>query len=49
MSDHPAAGPENNVYTVLLMLAVVVVGAATIYLAIQSQYLFGTWNPFTGA
>ncbi len=49
MSDRPAESPDNDVYTVLLMLAVVVVGAATIYLAIHSQAMFGTWNPFTGA
>lgn len=49
MSDRPAASPENDVYTVLLMFATILVAGATIFLAIRSQDLFGTWNPFTGA
>jgi hypothetical protein len=47
MSDDPAGGkPENGIYTVLLILATVMLGAATIYLAVRGQQLFGTWNPF---
>ena len=49
MSDGPIGKPEHDVYTVLLILATIVVGAATVYLAIRSQQLFGTWNPFSGA
>ena len=49
MSEGPAGvGPESDVYTVLLIIATLVVAAATIFLALKSQQLFGTWNPFTG-
>ena len=44
-----AAQPENNVYTVLLIVATVLVAGATIFLATRSQALFGSWNPFSGA
>ena len=48
MSDRPAGSqPENNIYTVLAMMALVVVAAGTIFLAVRSQQLFGTWNPFS--
>lgn len=49
MSDRPGGPAENDVYTVLLVLATVLVAGATVFLAIQSQKLYGTWNPFTGA
>ncbi len=50
MSEKPEAGrPENNVYTVLVILATVLVAAATIYLGIRGQQLFGSWNPFSFA
>ena len=50
MSEPPAgSGPGNNVYTVLLILATVVVVCATLYLAVRSQQLFGHWSPFGGA
>lgn len=49
MSERPAGRPENDVYTVLVMLAAVVVAAATVYLAIKGQQLFGSWNPFSPA
>ena len=50
MSEGPAASrPKNDVYTVLLILATVLVAGATIFLAIRSQQLFGSWNPFSGA
>ncbi len=49
MGDSPAGQPEHNVYTILVIVATVVVGAATVFLAFQSQRLFGSWNPFTGA
>ncbi len=49
MSEGPAEGqPENNVYTVLVILATVLVAAATVYLAVRSQHLFGSWSPFGG-
>lgn len=47
MSESPAGQkPENDVYTVLLILATVLTAGATIYLAMRSQALFGSWNPF---
>ena len=49
MSDRPAERPGNDVYTLLTMLATVIVAAATVYLAIRSEQLFGSWNPFSGA
>ncbi len=50
MSERPAGGkPENNVYTVLLIVATIMVAATTVYLAIASQRLFGSWNPFSPA
>lgn len=50
MSDRPAAGkPESNVYTVLLLIATILVAGATVFLAVKSQHLFGSWNPFTRA
>lgn len=48
MSDTPGdVKAEHNVYTVLLILATVLVAGATIYLAVRSQQLFGDWNPFS--
>ena len=50
MSEQPAGGqPEHSVYTVLLILATVIVAGATVYLAVRSQQLFGSWSPFGGA
>lgn len=50
MSERPAESqPENDIYTVLVILATILVAAATVYLAVRSQQLFGTWNPFSGA
>ena len=50
MSESPAPDrPQNDVYTVLVILAAVVVAGATIYLAVRSQQLFGSWNPFSGS
>ena len=49
MSDRPAGQPVNDCYTLLVVLATVVVAAATVYLAVRSQHLFGTSNPFGGA
>lgn len=49
MSDRPAGQPANDSYTLLVIIATVVVAGATVYLAVRSQQLFGTWNPFGGA
>ena len=49
MSDRPIGQPEDNVYTVLLAVAAIVVVAATIFLAVRGQQIFGSWNPFTRA
>jgi hypothetical protein len=50
MGERPAGSqPEHNVYTVLLILATAFVAAATVYLAISSQQLFGSFNPFGGS
>jgi hypothetical protein len=50
MSEGPiGAQPENDVYTVFLILATVVVAAATVFLAVRCHQLFGSWNPFSGA
>lgn len=47
MSESPAGQkPENDVYTVLLILATVLTAGATVFLAMRSQVLFGSWNPF---
>ena len=49
MSEGPASDrPPNDVYTVLLILATVVVVGATVYLAVRHQELFGSWSPFSG-
>ncbi len=50
MSEGPAPSKApHDVYTVLVILATVLVAGATIYLAIRSQQLFGSWNPFSGS
>ncbi len=49
MSDRPTGSAPNDVYTILLILATVLMAGATIYLAVRSQQLFGSWNPFSGA
>ena len=47
MSEQPTGTkPENDIYTVLVILATVLVAGATVYLAVRSQQLFGSWNPF---
>lgn len=48
MSEGPVEGnPEHNIYTMLLIIATVYVGAGTVFLAVKSQELFGSWNPFS--
>jgi len=46
MSDRPTTPPESDIYTVLIIFATVLVIGATIFLAMRSQQLFGSWNPF---
>ncbi len=45
MSDRPGSKASNDVYTILLGLAAILVGSATLALAMRSAALFGTWNP----
>lgn len=50
MSERPGgAGPPNDIYTILVIIATVLVAAATIFLSVRSYQLFGDWNPFSGA
>lgn len=50
MGDRPGSTPaENDIYTILLIFATLLVAGATVYLAVRSQQLFGSWNPFSGA
>ena len=49
MGEQSGEGPPNDVYTVMLIMATVLLAGATIYLAARSHHLFGSWNPFTGA
>jgi len=49
VSEGPVGKPDHDIYTVLVMLATLVSAAATVFLAVRSQQLFGTWNPFSGA
>jgi len=48
MSEAPSGGQAgHNIYTVLVILATVLVAGATVYLAVRSQQLYGDWNPFS--
>ena len=48
MSEDPSGGnPDHNVYTVLVILATIVVASATVYLGVRTHQLFGSWNPFS--
>jgi len=50
MSDRPGnTQTQSDIYTILLIFATLLVAGATVYLAIRSQQLFGSWNPFSGA
>ncbi len=50
MAEGPGVGrADSNVYTILLIIATVVMIGATVYVGIRHQQLFGTLNPFTGA
>lgn len=48
MSERPAGRPQEDIFSVLLIVAVVFVAGATIFLTVRSQQLFGHWNPFVG-
>ena len=50
MGEGPIGGqPDNDVYTVLVILAAILVLGATIYMGVRADQLFGSWNPFSGA
>jgi len=50
MSDRPDADrPPSDVYTILLMLSTILLAGSTIFLAMRSHQLFGSFNPFSGA
>ncbi|GIK16301.1 MAG: hypothetical protein FLDDKLPJ_01008 [Phycisphaerae bacterium] len=50
MSDRPTSfRPESDVYSVLLIVATVVVLSGTAFLLMRCQQLFGSLNPFGGA
>ena len=48
MSEGPVSTPESDIYTIMLIVATIVIATGTIYLGARMQFLFGTWNPFTG-
>lgn len=49
MSEGPIYKPESDVFTVLLIIATVLVLAATVFLIWHSNTTFGSWNPLSGA
>ncbi len=50
MSDGPSGNyAEDDLATVLLIVATAMLIGGTIYIAMRSQALFGSWNPFSGA
>lgn len=51
MSDRPSSGirHSSDIYTVLLILATLLLVGSTIYLMVRSNALFGSWLPFGGA
>ncbi len=49
MSDGPRNYADDDVTTVLLIVATAMVIGATVFIAVKSQELFGSWNPFSGA
>jgi hypothetical protein len=46
MSEGPRVSPESDIYTVLVIIATILVAASTIFLCVRSEQLFGSWNPF---
>jgi hypothetical protein len=49
VSEGPQIRPESDIYTVLAAIATIIVVAATVFLCIRSNQLFGLWHPFGGA
>ena len=39
-------GAPNNIYTVLVIIATLFMCFGTVFLAVRSNQLFGTWLPF---
>lgn len=47
MADQSDYGPApSNVFTLLVIIAAIVMIGATVFLAIRSNQLFGTYSPF---
>jgi len=38
--------PESDIYTAWLVISTVLVAVVTVFVAVKSQHLFGTWLPF---
>ncbi len=38
--------PESDIYTVMVIVATVFLAAATLFVAVRSQTLLGSWIPF---
>ena len=49
MSDRPTINPDSDIYTVLLIVATIIVISGTVFTVMRAQALFGLWNPFTQA
>jgi len=50
MSERPDVDrPPSDVYTILLILSTILLAGSTIFLAMRSNQLFGSFNPFEGA
>lgn len=48
MSEGPQIQPQSDIYTVLVVIAAIIVAAATVFLCVRSNQLFGLWHPFGG-
>lgn len=48
MSEGPHFQPESDIYTILTVIATIIVAAATVFLCVRSNQLFGLWHPFGG-
>jgi len=49
VSEGPRIQPQSDIYTVLVVIATIIVTAATVFLCVRSNQLFGFWHPFGGA
>lgn len=45
MSELPGGSADSDIYTVLVVVATVFVAAATIFMMVRSNALFGVWHP----